>query len=172
MQRNRKVAMAVGLTAAATMVMTACGSGGDNGGGSNKTSGPRSSASNANGSDQSLAAAFNAATIGFVNKSDKTGGSLNLLATGDCDSWDPANTYYGWCWNMQRLFTRTLVGYSSKPGANNVAIEPDLATGLGEHNADFTEWTYKLKPNIKWEDGSTVTSKQVKYGVERVFATD
>ncbi|HEX8092358.1 ABC transporter substrate-binding protein, partial [Jatrophihabitans sp.] len=167
MLRNRKVAMAVGLTAAATMVMTACNSG-DKGGGPR----PTASASNSSGSTQPLPAAFNAATIGFVNKSDKTGGSLNLVATGDCDSWDPANTYYGWCWNMQRLFTRTLVGYSSIPGANNVAVEGDLATGLGEHNADFTEWTYKLKPNIKWEDGSTVTSKQVKYGVERVFATD
>jgi len=167
MLRNRKLAMAVGLTAAASMVITACGSGG----GSNDNK-PQASSSNGNGSDTSLSAAFNAATIGFVNKSDKTGGSLNLVATGDCDAWDPANTYYGWCWNMQRLFTRTLVGYSSVPGANNVKIEPDLATGLGEHNADFTEWTYHLKPNIKWEDGTTVTSKQIKYGLERVFATD
>lgn len=159
--------MAVGLTAVASMIITACGS--SSGGGSN--SGPTASASNANGSNQSVAAAFNAATIGFVNKSTKTGGSLNLVATGDCDSWDPANTYYGWCWNMQRLFTRTLVGYSSLPGANNVAIEGDLATGLGTHNADFTEWTYHLK-TVKWEDGTAVTSQQVKYGIERVFATD
>ena len=133
--------------------------------------GSTASASNANGSDQNLSAAFNAATIGFVNTSTKTGGSLNLVATGDCDSWDPANTYYGWCWNMQRLFTRTLVGYSSIPGANNVAIEGDLATGLGEHNADFTQWTYHLK-SVKWENGNPVTSKEIKYGIERVFATD
>jgi peptide/nickel transport system substrate-binding protein len=168
MQRNRKVATAVGLTAAATMVLTACGSGGS----SSDDKSPQASASNADGSNQSLAPAFNAATIGFVNKSDKKGGSLNLVATGDCDSWDPANTYYGWCWNMQRLFTRTLVGYASTPGANNVKIEPDLAAGLGEHNADFTEWTYKLKTGVKWEDGTPVTSKQVKYGIQRVFATD
>ena len=161
--------MAVGLTAAASMVITACGS---SGGGSNNNNGNKASASNASGSNASVPAAFNAATIGFVNKSDKTGGSLNLVATGDCDSWDPANTYYGWCWNMQRLFTRTLVGYSSVPGANNVGIEPDLATSLGEHNADFTQWTYKLKTGVKWEDGTPVTSKQVKYGLERVFATD
>jgi peptide/nickel transport system substrate-binding protein len=167
MLRNRKVAMAVGLTAAATMVLTACNSGG--GSGDPK---PTASATNGSGSNRALPAAFNAATIGLVNKSDKKGGSQNLVATGDCDSWDPVNTYYGWCWNMQRLFTRTLVGYSSTPGANNIAIEGDLATGLGEHNADFTEWTYKLKPNVKWEDGSTVTSKQVKYGIQRVFATD
>ncbi len=158
--------MAVGLTAVASMIITACGSSG----GSNSNT-PTASASNANGKNQNLSAAFNAATIGFVNTSTKTGGSLNLVATGDCDSWDPANTYYAWCWNMQRLFTRTLVGYSNIPGANNVAIEPDLATGLGEHNADFTEWTYKLK-DVKWENGTPVTSKEVKYGIERVFATD
>jgi peptide/nickel transport system substrate-binding protein len=161
--------MAVGLTAAATMVITACGS---SGGGGSTNNGSKTASGNASGGNVSVPAAFNAATIGFVNKSDKTGGSLNLVATGDCDSWDPANTYYGWCWNMQRLFTRTLVGYSSVPGANNVGIEPDLATGLGEHNADFTEWTYKLKTGVKWEDGTPVTSKQVKYGIERVFATD
>jgi peptide/nickel transport system substrate-binding protein len=158
--------MAVGLTAAAAMVITACGSGGGSG---NDT--VSSGATNASGSNQSVAAAFNAATVGFVNASTKTGGSLNLLATGDCDSWDPVNTYYAWCWNMQRLFTRTLVGYSSTPGANNVGIEPDLATGLGEHNADFTQWTYHLK-DVKWENGQPVTSKEVKYGLERVFATD
>jgi peptide/nickel transport system substrate-binding protein len=168
MQRNRRVAAAVGLTAAATMIITACGSGGSNKGNST----PSAGSTNANGTSGSVAAAFNAGTIGFVNKSTKTGGSLNLVATGDCDSWDPVDTYYAWCWNMQRLFTRTLVGYSSVPGANNIAIEPDLATGLGQHNADFTEWTYKLKTGVKWEDGTAVTSKQVKYGVERIFATD
>jgi len=166
MQLNRKVAVAVGLTAAASLIITACGSGGGNG-----SSSSSSSFANGSGGNQAVAAAFNAATVGFVNKSDKTGGSLNLVATGDCDSWDPANTYYGWCWNMQRLFTRTLVGYSSIPGSNNVNIEPDLATSLGEHNADFTQWTYHLK-DIKWENGQPVTSKEIKYGLERVFATD
>jgi peptide/nickel transport system substrate-binding protein len=166
MQRNRRVAIAVGVTAAATMIITACG-----GGGGTKST-PSGGSSNASGSNQGVAAAFNAATTGFVNKSTKTGGSLNLVSTGDCDSWDPADTYYGWCWNMQRLFTRTLVGYSSLPGTNNIGIEPDLATALGEHNADFTQWTYKLKPGVKWEDGSAITTKEIKYGLERVFATD
>jgi peptide/nickel transport system substrate-binding protein len=158
--------MAVGLTAAATMIISACGSSG--GSGSNQ---PSSNSSNGSGGNQNLPAAFNAATIGFVNASTKTGGTLNLLASGDCDSWDPANTYYGWCWNMDRLYVRTLVGYSSIPGANNVAIEGDLATGLGEHNADFTQWTYHLK-DVKWENGQPVTSQEIKYGIERVFATD
>ena len=67
------------------------------------------------------------------------GGTLNVEARrGDCDSWDPARTYYGWCWNMQRLFTRTLMGYEPVPDANDVTIVPDLATGSGQHNADDT----------------------------------
>ena len=103
--------MAVGLTAAATMIISACSS--SKGSGSNGPSGERQQPERLG--TRTCRAAFNAATIGFVNTSTKTGGSLNLVATGDCDSWDPANTYYGWCWNMQRLFTRTLVGYSHDP---------------------------------------------------------
>ena len=74
---------------------------------------------------------------------------------------------------MQRLFTRTLVGYASLPGANNASqLAPDMATSLGVHNAAFTQWTYTLKPGIKWEDGTPVTAPEIKYGIERIFAQD
>ena len=56
---------------------------------------------------------FNAAANNVVDPSTKTGGTLRLLAGSDCDSWDPGRTSYGWCWNLQRLITRTLVGYTS-----------------------------------------------------------
>jgi peptide/nickel transport system substrate-binding protein len=74
---------------------------------------------------------------------------------------------------MQRLFTRTLVGYASLPGANNGSkLEPDLATAMGQHNATFTQWTYTLKPGVKWQDGTPVTSADIKYAIERLYATD
>ena len=168
MRRFGKAVGAVAMLAVAVTVIAACGSG--KGSSTKSSSAP---ATNASGSDQGLAAAFNAASTGFVNKSAKTGGNMILDASGDCDSWDPVNTYYAWCWNMQRLFTRTLVGYASLPGANNASkLTADMATGLGAHNADFTQWTYKLKSGIKWEDGTPVTSEQIKYGIERNFASD
>ena len=71
--------------------------------------------------------AFNAAITSVVNPSSKTGGTLKLSATGDCDSWDGANMYYAWCWDMSRLYMRTLMAYQSKPGPTKVV--PDLATG-------------------------------------------
>ena len=34
--------------------------------------------------------------------------------------------YYGFCWDLQRLYMRTLMGYQSKPGPTQAV--PDLAT--------------------------------------------
>lgn len=165
--------MGLALVASATvaaMVLAGCSSSGK-GGGSNSPSG---NSTNGTGTNKSVAAAYNAASIGFVNgASAKPGGTMKLDASGDCDAWDPAATYYAWCWNMQRLITRTLVGYSSVPGSNNASkIEPDLATALGDHSADFKTWTYHLKSGVKWQDGTPITTAQIKYGIERIFAQD
>jgi peptide/nickel transport system substrate-binding protein len=44
---------------------------------------------------------------------------------------------------------------------------PDLATDLGTPNEDYTEWTFTLKPGLKWEDGSPITPEQVRFGISR-----
>ena len=43
---------------------------------------------------------------------------------------------------------------------------------MGTHNANFTQWTYTLKSGIKFSNGTPITPKDIKYGVERLFATD
>jgi peptide/nickel transport system substrate-binding protein len=165
MRKYSRAAIAVSLVAAAAAVLAACSS---SGGGGKSTSAPGS------GSPTSSAQAtsgYNAAVDNIINPSSKTGGTLQLGATSDCDSWDPARTYYGWCWNMQRLFTRSLIGYSSLNGTT-FKLAPDLATNMGTHNADFTQWTYTLKSGLKWSDGTPITPQDIKYGLERLFATD
>jgi peptide/nickel transport system substrate-binding protein len=71
---------------------------------------------------------------------------------------------------MQRLYSRTLVNYSVVNGTK-FKLAPDLATGLGQHNANFTKWTYTLKPGLKWSNGKAITPVDVKYGLERNFAS-
>jgi peptide/nickel transport system substrate-binding protein len=44
---------------------------------------------------------------------------------------------------------------------------PDLAQTLGVPSDDAKTWTYKLRPGVKFEDGTPITSKDVKYAVER-----
>jgi peptide/nickel transport system substrate-binding protein len=123
------------------------------------------------GSSGGVQAAFNAGQDGVVNPSTQTGGTLNLLAGGDCDSWDPGRTYYGWCWNMQRLFTRTLIGFK-KVNGTSFQLAPDLATNMGTHNKSYTKWTYTLQPGLKFSTGKPITPMDIKYGIERLFATD
>ena len=156
MRINRRASRLATVLAAGALALAACSSGGSTG----------------SSSPSAGAAGFDAAIKTVVNPSTVTGGTLNMGATGDCDSWDPANAYYAWCWDMQRLYSRTLMAYKSAPGVDGTLTIPDLAAAPGEHNADFTEWTYKLRDGLKWQDGTALTSADVKYGLERLFATD
>lgn len=110
--------------------------------------------------------AYNAARNNILNPATKTGGTLRLLSNGDCDSWDPAQVTFRWCWSMQRLITRTLVGYANVN--TRVRLGPDLATSLGRHNSDYTRWTYVLKPGLLFANGAPITPPDVKYGIERL----
>jgi peptide/nickel transport system substrate-binding protein len=44
---------------------------------------------------------------------------------------------------------------------------PDLAQNLGKSSDGGKTWTYKLRPGLKYEDGTPITSKDVKYAVAR-----
>ena len=110
------------------------------------------------------------ASTAIYQASEKKGGDLRVLATSDCDSWDPARAYYANCIDMHRLLFHNLMTYDSKPGP--AAVVPDLATSQPEVNDNNKTWKYTLKDNIKFEDGTPVTSKDIKYGVQRAFAND
>ena len=73
---------------------------------------------------------------------------------------------------MVRLYGRTLVTYRSAPGAAGIQLVPDLATSLGKVSDNGLTWTYHLKTGIRFEDGTTVTSQDVKYAIERTYAKD
>ena len=109
---------------------------------------------------------YNSAANYVVRPSTRTGGTLRLLSGSDCDSWDPGRVAFRWCFNLQRLITRTLVGYTSVDG--RVRLAPDLATSLGHHNAGFTQWTYTLQPGLRYANGKTITPQDVQHGIERI----
>src|SRR6266576_3718851 len=45
----------------------------------------------------------------------------------------------------------------------------DNSSGPDSTDAGNTYYAFNLKPNVKFEDGTTVTSQDVKYAVERTF---
>ena len=144
------------LGASAALALAACSSGGSSssGGGGGSTSAP----------------AFNAGVTSVVNPSSAKGsGTINFGNSSTPDSTDPGNTYYANMWNFTRLYTMPLMTYKSCPGQCGLQVVPDLATAPGAVSDNGLTWTYHIQPDVKFEDGTTVTSADVKYAVERTF---
>jgi peptide/nickel transport system substrate-binding protein len=144
--------VAVGVSA--TLLVAACGGGG--GAGSQQGS-----------SNQSSQAAFNAASTGVVTPSDKKGGTLKFANLGDWDSLDPGETYYQYSWNFARLYGRALMMFKSAPAQEGNQLVPDLAEAPGQSSDGAKTWTYKIRKGVKFDDGTEVTSADVKYAVLR-----
>ena len=150
---TRKATAALALATALALGASACnGKSNDNGGG--KSGGGSSSAKNA-------------ALTGIVNPSTKKGGTVTMEDSDVPDSLDPGNTYYGWVQNFSRLYGRSLLSFKPAAGSDGLSVVPDLATGLGKSSPDAKTWTYTLRSGIKFQDGTPVTSKDVKYAIER-----
>ncbi|WFB07281.1 ABC transporter substrate-binding protein [Streptomyces sp. LX-29] len=115
---------------------------------------------------------FNAANSKILNPSTEAGGTLKFISTQDADFWDPQRGYYGFMWDFSRFYTRQLVTYAPKPGKGGQDIVPDLATERAKVTNDGKTYTYTLRDDLFYEDGSKITSQDIKYGIERIFATD
>lgn len=149
---------AASATVALVAVLSACGGGsGSNSGGS------------AGGGTGSGSATTQTDADGFAIRTGKAekGGTVDVLGNVDFSHLDPAMGNDGNVNNFYRLIYRTLTTYANEPGDGGTKVVPDLATDIGTPNADATVWTYKLKDNIFFQDGSPITSRDVKFGFER-----
>ena len=140
------------LTAVAALGLSACGG---------------SSSDNGGDKGGSATASFNAAVGKIYNQSDKKGGVIKVANSGDWDTLDPGETYYGYSWNFARLYGRSLLMFKAAPGDASNELVPDLAEDLGKASDGGKTWTYKIRTGVKYEDGTPVTSKDVAYAVAR-----
>lgn len=104
-----------------------------------------------------------------VSATPKKGGTLNVLQTTAFSHLDPTQGYDTGVIDFYQLIYRTLTAMDSGSAKNASKVVPDLATNLGEHNADATVWTFHLKKDIFFSTGAPITSKDVKFGIERAW---
>jgi peptide/nickel transport system substrate-binding protein len=154
--RRRRTLVVATCAVLAGLGLAACSSGGSSTGSGSNT-----------GSSNSPS--FNAALSGVVNPSTTKGGTLTFAMASTPDSFDPGDTYYDWTWNISRLWATPLVTYKSCPGSCGLGLTPGIATSLGTVSDNGLVWTYHLKQGLKFEDGTPVTSEDVKYAVERTY---
>ncbi|MBT0771533.1 ABC transporter substrate-binding protein [Kineosporia sp. J2-2] len=139
MKRSTPPRAAAGLFMASVLALSACsGSGGGSGTGS------------ASGSD-----------------TPAKGGTVQVLQNADFSYLDPARGWDGGVNAFYRLVYRNLVTKASNDADDPNAMVPDLAESLGEVSDDGLTWTYTLKEGVRFDTGAAITSKDVKWGIER-----
>jgi peptide/nickel transport system substrate-binding protein len=131
--------------------------------------GGSSGGSGSGGGGSSSSVSYNTGVTKAVNPSSQKGGTITYAESSVPDSFDPGNTYYAWVLNFNRLYATPLVTYKSCPGTCGDQIVPGLATSLGQVSDNGLTWTYHLKQGVTYQDGTPVTSADVKYAVERTF---
>ena len=151
---RRKTGVLAALGVVITLTAAACSSG---------------SSSSSGGGGNTTAPAFNAGVTGTVNPSTQKGGTITFDNSSSPDSTDAGNTYYAFNLNFTRLYATPLTTYESCTGTCGQQVVPALASALGTATNDNKTWTYHLKSGVKFEDGTPVTSQDVKYAVERTF---
>jgi peptide/nickel transport system substrate-binding protein len=144
MSRTRTRLAAVAGTSVLALAVAACGSSSDN--------------SSAGGSSGTEAV---------------TGGTLNMLGTGDVDYMDPNVSYYSIGYLNLRMWSRQLFTYPAQTDKVTTAV-PDLATELpttanGGISADGKTYTIHLRSGAMWNTSPSrpVTAADVVRGVKR-----
>ncbi|QEC46708.1 hypothetical protein FSW04_03320 [Baekduia soli] len=155
MTRSHLRFLLAGVLGMLAFVVAACG-------------GSSSSSSSSSGSSASSSAA---ATKKAAEAPAKKGGKITMLASSDVDYVDPGHTYYTFGEMITLATNRPL--YSFKPTDANKPV-PDLADGEAQVSADKKTVTVKIKSGIKYAPpvNREVTSKDVKYAIERFFSSN
>ncbi|MBZ4324180.1 ABC transporter substrate-binding protein, partial [Streptomyces huiliensis] len=99
----------------------------------------------------------------------KKGGTLTVLQRDAFNHLDPGQIYFADVLANQMLYNRSLTSYKIDD-KGRVKVVGDLATDSGTSSDGGKTWKFTLKDGLKFEDGSPITSKDVRWGIERLYA--
>jgi peptide/nickel transport system substrate-binding protein len=97
------------------------------------------------------------------------GGVATILGSTDFSYLDPAMGSDGNVMNLYQLLYRNLVQYKYNRDSGKLELVGDLAEDTGKSNKDATQWTFKLKDGITFDDGSPITAQDMKFGIEHAL---
>lgn len=93
---------------------------------------------------------------------------LVVGTTFDPATLDPAVSMDNASWKVTYPCYDRLVQYKTVDGKSVTEVEPMLAESWSV-NSQGTEWTFKLRKDAKFQDGSQVDAKAVKFSIDRVL---
>ncbi|MFD9128628.1 ABC transporter substrate-binding protein [Kitasatospora sp. NPDC059571] len=162
-RKSRRLAAAI-MVAGALTVTTACSSGHSNG-----DAAPGASKAPVKATTISIGTAADSTGPAVAEPNAKKGGTVNMIDRDDFSHLDPAQIYLNYNSEVSLLFTRQLTGYKYLPDGSQKLVG-DLATDTGTTTDGGKTWKFTLKDGVKWQDGTAITSADIKYSIERTFA--
>jgi ABC-type transport system substrate-binding protein len=156
---NKRVLSALAIGAVA-LVVAACGGSGDSTTSGASTPGDTGATS---GTSTDAAGGGDFMDGGFAAKETPVkGGRLTIAYDSNIDCWNGLS-YYGISWSYFYFMARGLYGYPNTVKAPETdTIQPELAADMPTVSPDGLTYTVKLRPGLKFPDGSPVTAKDVK----------
>ena len=130
-----------------------------------------------------VAASVAVASLGIVACGDdddeggggggKTGGTIKITHSSFPDFLDPALSYTVDGWEAENLVYPGLVTFPhDKQGAASAEVVPGLAEDLPKISGDGLTYTFQLRDNLKFSDGSDLTATDFKASIERILKMD
>jgi peptide/nickel transport system substrate-binding protein len=157
----------IAISAVGLLALSACGGSGSDSGSEEQTQQNENLGNTGNNQDPT---ATGPVTIDGAQK----GGTVTVMTlTGMTTTMDPAESYYVDTSSiLSGLITRSLTQYRYDPKSKQMILVPDLATDLGKHNDDYTQWKFTIRDGVKWgENGEPVTAQDVAFGMVRCMDT-
>ncbi|WEV25562.1 ABC transporter substrate-binding protein [Streptomyces sp. 71268] len=156
--RTRAIALAAGA-----LVLAACSEGG--GSGSDRSTEPTMRAHGI-----TLGSAADSTGPAKEVPGAKKGGTVRVLQRDAYEYLDPGQIYVTDELIMQTVYNRTLTSYQVDDKTGKTKLVGDLATDIGRSSEGGRTWTYTLKDGLKFEDGTPITSRDVRHSIERLYA--
>jgi peptide/nickel transport system substrate-binding protein len=139
LRRSFAVCLVAAFAAIASLALVACG-----GGGSSSSTG-----SSSGGGQQ--------------------GGILNATYASFPDYMDPQLSFTAEGWTARGEVYIPLLTYKHANGAEGSELEPGLAEAMPKISNGGKTYTLKLRPGLKYSDGTPVKASDFKYAIERLF---
>ncbi|WP_432932374.1 ABC transporter substrate-binding protein [Microbispora sp. CA-135349] len=166
---SRRIASMTAVLAAGALALAGCAKGG--GGGAPQGAAGTSQKPLENKAVSAIAVGTAADSTGPAPEvpGAKSGGTVYMIDRDDFSHLDPGRIYLNYNASVSKLFTRTLTDYK-RDDAGNIKLVGDLATDTGTTTDGGKTWKFTLKDGLKWQDGTPITSADIKYSFERLFA--
>jgi peptide/nickel transport system substrate-binding protein len=100
------------------------------------------------------------------------GGEINISMTSFPDYVDPQLSYTVEGWEVLYNTYTPLLTYKHAKGEEGTQVVPGLAEAMPEISADGKTYKLKLRPNMKYSDGTPIKASDFAYAIQRLFKAD